>query len=320
MLRTTRGWIGATTAAVVVVAGAAAGVQASSSGSTPSGTGSTVPAGSSSANDPHEAAAQREADRIITTFQPPPGADQAARQPDPLPSDLRDPPLRSAAQTQATATAWYSAPQSPEMVLAWVQSHPPTGSSWEGSGSGSAGPSFVSFQYPTPHSSLIISSEAGSDGRTIIRLDASVIWTPSRNPDARLGSNAPSVSVVTTNPMNPRTPLPADEATTVTSTDPAIVHKVVDLLNALQPPVPGTKHCAMDQGIRVLITMPGRATVSADPGGCGEVTVTPQGGAAQSYDGGGDLVTKVYALFGITWSRTTGLPPGTERTAASGPR
>jgi hypothetical protein len=48
--------------------------------------------------------------------------------------------------------------------------------------------------------------------------------------------------------------------------------------------------------------------------------VTPQGGAPQSYDGGPELITKVYALFGVTWSRSSDLPPGIERTGASGTR
>lgn len=307
-------------AAVVVVAGAAAGVQASSSSSKPSGSGSAAPARSSSANDPHEAVAQREADRIITTFQPPPGATESAHQPDPLPPSLRRPAMRSAAQTQATATAWYLTSESPELVLAWLQSHPPTGASSEGSGSGSAGPSFVSYQYPTPHSSLVVAPETGSDGRTVIRLDASVVWAPSRDPDTLLSYSAPAVTVVTISRMSSQFPVPPNEATPVTSTDPAVVHKVVDLLNALQPPIPGTRDCPAELGVRVQITLPGLAVVNAEAGGCGSVEITPQGGSAQYYDGAGDLIPKVYALFGITWSRSTGLPPGIERTGASGTR
>jgi hypothetical protein len=124
--------------------------------------------------------------------------------------------------------------------------------------------------------------------------------------------------VVTTDTMNPQTPLSAAETRTVTATDPLIVHQVVDLLNALQPRIPGTRHCAMDDGTRVRITLPGVAAVSAAPGGCGDVTITPQGGSPQDYSGGSELITKVYALFGIIWSRTGDLPPGTERTGASG--
>lgn len=323
MLRNARGWIGATTAAAVVVAGAAAGAgasaQTSSSGSERSGLGSTAPAGSSSANDPHAAAAQREADRILTTFQPPPGAAADNRQPDPVPPGLDRPPVQSAAQTQATAVAWYSTSQTPDQVLSWVQAHRPAGSSWSGSGSGSVGPAFVSFAYPTPQSSLIVTPASGSDGRTVIRLDASVIWTPSRGADTRLGYHTPSVTVVTTNTLNPHSGLPADETTPVTATAPLVVHQVVDLLNALQPEIPSTRHCANDDGTRVQITLPDLATAVAVAGGCGDVTVTPVDGPAQHYTAG-DLIPRVYALFGITWSRTGGLPPGTERTGAFGLR
>jgi hypothetical protein len=317
-VRNTRGWIGLALAAAVGVAGAAVGAQASSSGSAPSAAGSAVAAGSSSANDPHDAAAQREADRILTTFQPPPGAAKAAHQPDPVPSGLQGPPIQSGAQTQAVSVAWYSTSQTPDQVLEWVQAHRPTGSSASGGGSGSTGPSFLTFSYATLDSSLIVTPQSGSDGRTIIRLDASVVWAPSRASGSKLGYGAPSVSVVTTNTLNPHNTLPATETRTVTATAPLVVHQIVDLLNALQPQIPGTRHCAMDDGTRVRITLPGLATVSADPGGCDDVTITPRGGTPQYYSGGTTLVTKVYSLFGITWSRTGGLPQGIERTEASG--
>ena len=317
-LRNTRGWIGLALAAVVGVAGAAVGTQTSSSGSAPSPAGSAAAAGSSSANDPHESAAQREADRILTTFQPPPGATRVARRPDPVPSGLQGPPIQSAAQTQAVSVAWYSTSQTPDQVLEWVQAHRPTGSSASGGGSGSAGPSFLTFAYATLDSSLIVTPQSGADGRTVVRLDASVVWTPSRASGSKLGYDTPSVSVVTTNTLNPHTTLPATETRTVTASAPLVVHQVVDLLNALQPQIPGTRHCAMDDGTRVRITLPGLAAVSADPGGCDDVTITPQGGTPQYYSGGSTLVTKVYALFGITWSRTGDLPPRTERTGASG--
>jgi hypothetical protein len=286
--------------------------------SAPSTSGSIAPAGSSSANDPHQAAAQSEADRIITTFQAPPGAVVVNQRPTPVPSGLGGPPERPAAATVATTVAWYSTTQTPAEVLAWVQDHRPTGSAPAGSGSGSSGPSFVSFSYPTPQSSLIVTPATGADGRTVIRLDATVIWTPSRNPSTKLADNAPSVTVVTVNTLNPHNALPANETAPLTATAPLVVHQVVDLLNALQPQIPTSQNCAMDDGTLVKITLPGLATVSANASGCGEVKVTPSSGPAQTYAGGPDLITKVYALFGITWSRTGVLPQGIERTGASG--
>lgn len=318
-LRNTQGWIGLTLAAVVGVAGATVGAQASSSGPTPSPAGSTVPAGSSSANDPHQAEAARQVVQMLAAFQPPPGA-KAVQQPDPLPSSLAKPPMWSSAATQEAAVRWYETSESPGRVLAWVQAHPPTGSEPAVSASESAGPSLLSFAFPGPQSWLIVTPENASDGRTIIRLDASAVWIPSRPAGSQLGYGSTSVSVVTTNRLNPQFPVPADESTPHTSTDPAVVHQAVDLLNALQPPIPGTKHCADDLGITVQITLPDLATVKADAGGCGAVAITPQGGSPQYYSGASDLIPKVYALFGVTWSRTTGLPPGTGRTGASGTR
>lgn len=309
-----------TLAATAVVTGAAVGAYASSSGSGPGSTESAVAAGSSSASDPHEVAAQREADRILTTFQAPPGSSKAAVRPDPVPSGLQGPPSWSADQDRATSIAWYSTSQSPAEVLAWVQADRPAGSSPAGSGSGSNTPSFVVFSYPTPQSSLTVTPASGPDGRTVIRIDASVGWTPTRSPASELGYDTPSVSVVTTAPsaQSAHSALPARETRTVTATAPLVVHQIVDLLNALPPETPGVVNCPMDDGTRVLITLPGLASVTADPVGCEGVTITPQGGKPQHYSGGTGLITKVYALFGITWTRTGVLPPGIERTGASG--
>jgi hypothetical protein len=284
-LTTARGWLGTALAGVVAVGGAALGAHEASAHS-----------------DPHATTAQREADRILTTFVPPPGSTKATSRPDAVPPDLLGPPIMSGARTQATAVAWYYAPVTPDQVLGWVSAHPPTGSRAEGSGSGSAGPGFLSFQYPTPNSSLVVTPETGAEGRTVIRLDASVIWTPSRAPDSLVSGGATTVSVVTTNRLNPQAPVPA--AVPLTSTDPEVIGRVTALVNALQPPIPGIRMCPDDDGTRVRITLAGVADVTANPMGCGEVVITTAGGGApQTMAGGSDLVSQVYALFGITRSR-----------------
>lgn len=254
---------------------------------------------------------------MLAAFQAPPGAARKTRQPDPLPAGLTRPPMKSAAVSQVAAVGWYETSQSPQEVLAWVKAHPPTGSSLTGWSGGPGGFSTETFAFPGRLNWLIVTPQSAADGRTIIRLDASDVWTPSRPPNTMLGYTATSVSVVTTSRANPQFPLPPDETATHTSTDPAVVHKVVDLLNALQPPVPGVKHCTADLGITVRITLPGEATVAAEGSGCGEVLITPQGGSPQYYDGAADLIPKVYTLFGVTWNRSADLRPGIERTGAA---
>jgi len=285
-LRTARGWLGIGLAAGMVVAGAAFGAHAAS-----------APA------DPHRVTAQREADRILTTFVPPPGSRKATSRPDPLPPDLGGPPIQSGSSTRATSITWYYTEATPGQVLAWVAAHPPAGAQPESSGGSSLGPDFKTFQYPAPHSRLIVMPEAGADGRTVVRLDAEVIWTPSRNPDSRVSSGASSVTVVTTNRLNPQRPLPAAESEPLTSTDPVTIQRVTDLLNALAPPIPGVRNCPMDDGTRVSVTLPGHAQVAMSAGGCGNVELTVPGKQPQTLAGGGDLVREVYALFDVTWRR-----------------
>ncbi|GAA1958589.1 hypothetical protein GCM10009838_13400 [Catenulispora subtropica] len=273
MRRTAQGWLGTGLAAAVVVAGAAFGAHAASAQADPQGT-----------------AAQDEADRILTTFVPPPGSTKAASRPDPLPPDLNGPPERTAASTRATSTAWYSTSATPAEVLSWLDTHPPTGSTPAGSGAASTGPAFEIFQYSTPHSSLIVTPETGAHGRTVIRLDAEVIWTPSRNPDSFVPGGAASVTVST-------------GSRSATSTDPAKVQRVTQLLNALTPPIGGFHSCPMDDGTHVLITLPGHAQADVRATGCGTVVLTVPGSPPRLFDGGRELLAEVDPLVGLTGQR-----------------
>lgn len=106
-----------------------------------------------------------------------------------------------------------------------------------------------------------------------------------------------SVSVVATNQINPQIALPAAQ----TSSDPATVQAVVTLLNALKPPTGGIRHCPMDDGTLVHITLPGYAQADVHATGCGTVMLTRPGQGPRILDGGRELVVRVYALFGVTW-------------------
>lgn len=215
------------------------------------------------------------------------------------------PPEQERTATQARAIGWYFTKASPAQVLSWVEAHPPTGSQLEGSGSGTSGPSFLSFQYPTPHSThstLYVTPETGADGRTVIRLDAMVDWVPSRSPDSLVQSGAGSVSVVTVTHSVPPRPLPAAETTPLRSTDPQVIGRIVDLLNALTPPLGGMHSCPISAGTSVTIELDGRGRAEADPQGCGYVILTLPGRQPQILSGGPDLVSRVYALFGVAWN------------------
>ena len=288
--RTIRGWIGVALAAGVMAVGAAAGAYAAPSHS-----------------DPHETAAQSEADHMIASFVAPPGSVRAKSRPNPVPPDLKGPPVHEMISTQTKAIGWYYTPMPPGQVLSWLSTHPPVGARLGGWGSGSSGPAFTAFEFPTPHSTLYVTPEAGSDGRTVIRLDATVDWVPSRTPDSLVRSGAKSVAVLTVSRSVPPQRLPTAETTVLQSTDPHLVGRVVDLLNALPPPPGGRQKCPMDEGISVAVTLDGYGEAEADPEGCGRVVLTLAGRQQQILSGGPELIRQVYALFGVTWQGP--LPP-----------
>ncbi|MFD0639327.1 hypothetical protein ACFQ9X_54845 [Catenulispora yoronensis] len=134
--RAARGWIGIALAAMVMVVAAGFGAHAA----TAHNDAGTKPGADGSTSSSNQAAAQAAADRILTTFQAPPGSRRTAERPDPVPADLAGPPVQEMDGTQARAVGWYSAATTPAEALSWVAAHPPSGAELTGRGARRSGP------------------------------------------------------------------------------------------------------------------------------------------------------------------------------------
>jgi hypothetical protein len=202
----------------------------------------------------------------------------------------------------------------PADLLAWAEANPPAGSSYSGGElAGSTGPGAAEFTYTDPsvptgelnHLQLLVQPGTLPDGRTVVRLDAQVDWLPPRPASERVPATATAMTVVETDTMNP-TMLTKAQTTPTTTTDPKVLRQIIALVDGLLPPSPGMMHCAADLGALATLTFragaagPVVAVVTANPGGCGDVEMTVGGVKQPSLAGGGDLVTQVDQLLGIT--------------------
>lgn len=305
--RGVHGWLGVVVAAAVMVTGAALGAHAA-----------PLSTDANPVSDPHLAAALRQAEGMLGTFVAPPGSHKFSGLPDPPPPYLAGPADQQ--DSFAQAIAWYSTGGSPDDVLAWVTTHPPVGSTTDGGvGHDSNGLMSESFIYSKRYTSLDVTPEVGSDGRTLIRVLAMVPWTPARrSPDSLVPAGAAKVMVTTLvadvgvdlDPAYPRIPLPADETATLSSTDPHVVERIRALVNALQPEsVDDMFYCDKPgDSTRAEIDFVPGTRVDVDPLACGDVSIVIAsdgrvlGGAALG--GGAGLVSEVYSLFGIAWRRS----------------
>jgi hypothetical protein len=254
--------------------------------------------------------ATRDAARILGTFRPPAGAHR-----------LTGPPVGAALVSDTATTPgsidlvrdtqwWTVAGGGAETILAHlaVPSGASRGSSMS-SGSPAGSAYATVFTWPVITGVLadrwLEVSAATVDGRTVMRVDAMVLWLPPRPANTFIPTTTTEVTVVFqpgSLGLSPQKPLAP-----VTSTDPAKVAAIVDALNKapILPPGEAARPCPADTGVSVNVTFlrAGRivATADVDPAGCGNVTVTVVGGGTVTLIGGFDLATRIESLLGQHW-------------------
>lgn len=100
----------------------------------------------------------------------------------------------------------------------------------------------------------------------------------------------------------------SDRYGTTSSNDRALIERLIDGIDALPAPVSDVESCPADLGARVVLSFyrdganRPYATVIADPGGCGDVTVITRDQGVRTLDrlsGGTSLVTAVLAALGL---------------------
>ncbi|MHB8827136.1 MAG: hypothetical protein ACYC5Z_05695 [Acidimicrobiales bacterium] len=215
---------------------------------------------------------------------------------------------------QVDLTRFYVVVVRGEWALKWLQTHVPHGGTSTGWGTGSGPGQLTShtltFSFATPptlsEAQLQYSMVVGPSGELGVRVDADVLWTPRKSRYALVAIGAAKVIVTMDRGLNVR----SHRVTTVTVTSSATIDVIRSAINAAPVATPGVTSCPLDVGATMTLSFwrAGAsgpfATVVADPGGCGGVTVTQwRGDGARrgvGHDsGGGAIVRLVATTLGI---------------------
>jgi hypothetical protein len=214
------------------------------------------------------AAARVEARRLLALV-PVGGAAYAG----PLPKSLTEPGVRPATNNLVEVHRVWTTTVPADQVVAQLRAQPPAGLSDGGQGS-TSGPAQDTLRFatlvpnpkPTTAWRAVVVSAVTSGGRTIVRVDAQVVWLPARSP----GEYAPyRTNAVVVN---------GDRII-----DPTKVRTLVDAFNREPTDTGAVRHCPADIGGRTRIEFVGPAgahRVVAAAGFCGLVTVTVDGHTA----------------------------------------
>jgi hypothetical protein len=231
-----------------------------------------------STNASNERAARQEAPRVMATLTLPPGSTGAAADPSQLKA-LGQVPSEPVSPFLVDVHRFWRVPGDPKAALAWIQAHPPAGSSYDMSGAAGTphgvttiwdGYSFAPVRGVLVSRVLLVAAARGSGGGTALRADAQVVALAVRPAWERV---PPGVKLVTITVQRLRAPAPAP----LRVTDPNKVQKIATFVDALAVFNQALEPCPNDVGPFVKLQFRRAsggapvATAVADPSGCGLV-------------------------------------------------
>lgn len=262
------------------------------------------------APDRNGRAAVTEAQRLMSLVHPP---SSWATDPSPPTQPLNSPMSSAATADLVDLYQLWTAHGTMQSVQAWVSAHPPSGSAPAGSGSSSQfgelletsltfGYRAVGRQFESRQ--LLVTIAARPRGAVGIRVDAQVIWYPSRPAIETVPSGVTRVRAT----VFVRAPLPGSPEDVLgarTFTDRAVVRLVSHRVDALSPEVPGPRSCPDDTGTGPQLDLDFSGTpgvppvkVHVDTNGCGGVSFSV-GGIAQAPLTDNGLFRRVDQLLGL---------------------
>ena len=129
-----------------------------------------------------------------------------------------------------------------------------------------------------------------------------MLWTPRKSPYSLVANGATMLVVTMDRGLNVK----VDRVTVVTVTSRVTIARIRKALNALPVAIPGVASCPVDVGALMSLTFwrsgatSPYATVAADPGGCGAITISQFGsnGAliGRGHDSGGSGFVRYVAM------------------------
>jgi hypothetical protein len=223
-------------------------------------------------------AAERDAPQLLAALALPPGASSAVADPS-RSSVLGQAPSRPATPNLVDVHKFWRVPGGPQAALAWIQAHPPAGSTRDMSGESLGtnreisrwdGYAFAPLAAVLSSRVLLVTAARAAGGGTALRADAQVVWVSTRPAWEHVPGG---VKLVTLTVRRPGKPTSAPR----TVTGAMRVDKIVALVNALPLMQPGAVACPADVGPLVKLDfrrargLAPVATAVADRSGCGGV-------------------------------------------------
>jgi hypothetical protein len=258
-----------------------------------------------------KADAALDAATLLGRLRLPPGATESNGPPAGAGAALVSPSIAPATPNLATRVAYWSAPETPSAVLAFVAAHPPAGSRKYMSGTsglyGQVTARMLGFSFePTRRLGLRavgITVVATGPSTSAVLVEAADVWLIARPASELIPAAATFVSVsILRQSLGPGQ---GSSSRRLTVTARTKVARLIAAVNALPASQPGVEACPLDNGSRVTMdfrataTGPELAVVRADSSGCGDVTLTLGGHAQPPLTGGPGLTSAVERILGI---------------------
>ena len=178
----------------------------------PRAPGALTPARLTTTPVSNQALAELDARHLLSllTKLPPGASPLSAKAPAGTPPLLRSPAVRPMTPYLATDTRFTIVPGSPAAILAWFTTHKPAGSTNALSGS-TGGPGALAleqaFQWPATavldQRDMLLSAETFGQGRSLVRIDTGVVYTPNRPAAERVPAGVDRVVLTVTPPAGP---------------------------------------------------------------------------------------------------------------------
>lgn len=275
------------------------------------------------AGGPHHTRAIATAASLLSDITVPAGTEASKSPPKGSGAWLRKPAQLPVSPNLVDDKGFYVTDGHAPAVLAWFESHRPTGSTLAGTGTvGTTGGHtdlwMVDFSWPGVHNALfsedVVMGFVQISGRRVgIRVDSQVTWLPERSPLDTVPGGARQVTIIVAVPNANGSPGKHLEPV-ISTTDPATVARIRADVNYLQVLLPGIYPCPPGPDLDIYVEFGHHrsgvpyAVTTAYPYGCAFVNMAVHGQTSpQILVDGGVLAHQLKELVGL---RLPPVPPG----------
>jgi hypothetical protein len=269
----------------------------------------SLPASPPPGPDPNEIVAERSAAQLLDEVAVPAGSVRVSLAPAGTP-DLGSPPQETGVKELVDDHRLWIVPGSPQAVLSWFGTRPIPGSLLVGHGSeGRYSTQQLSFEIfwlaplgqVLPYRELMIGVAQDPAGNVVLRVDTQIVWAPTRPAGTFVPDTA--ARVVVTDTPEPDISDTIGSPRSRRSSDPAVVHHFVSVVNAMPEATDGVIDCPAFSGDRYTLAFESGTgvtlgTVTLNDDECFGISIDVPGVASISLsDPGEDLLHALNAFL-----------------------